>query len=90
MKTVYRVKFCCYQYNGGGTITSGDKLLYKDFVKIEDATEFASKIKTLLPDINSNVPEGSRDFATENHYVWDGYVSKYVGVFKLTEDKCNL
>lgn len=80
----YQVRFVCYQHNCGGTVKNGDQLCKKNFPDLDSAKKFAEKVKSLCRDWKSNVPEGSRDFASD--FVADGYVEKFVGVYKITEE----
>jgi hypothetical protein len=82
-KKFYQVRFVCYQYNGGGSIRNGDQLITEEFDKLEDAEKFGEKVISFVKR-SAEAPEGSREFASK--YVWDGFVSKYLGIYRITEE----
>ena len=88
MSITYRVRFVCYQYNCGGHLTNGDKLVSKDFTSLAEATTFVSEVKRQARRPDNSVPAGSNVFAS--NFVHDGFVERFVGVYKITEEKVNL
>lgn len=81
----YQVRFVCYQYNCGGSMTNGNQLCRVNLPDLPAARLLAEKVKGFARRHNSEIPEGSGEFARD--YVHDGFVEKFVGIFKITEEE---
>lgn len=91
MSEHFEVRFVCYQYDCGGRGSNGWHKVMKKFTDLENAKKFAAKIKNLSignlifdKEIQKRISRSS-NFAKQ--YVYDGYVQKMVGLFKITEEK---
>lgn len=95
MKITYQVRFVCYQYNCGGTITNGHYPFSRNFHTLKEAKTFADNVKRLC----QCVPAGTDEEIAEQHcrercefagqYVHSGYVDRLIGIFKITEEPVN-
>lgn len=91
MKILYEIRFVIYQYNGGGQIYPGNQLFKEKFSDIKTAKKFSNKIIEWItkPETrNTGCIEQIDNYqAFINRYVWDGYLVKFDGIYKMTEEK---
>lgn len=85
MKTFYEVRWWMYQYNGGGNIKNGYQLCSKRFNLLSEAQCLLNKITIFITKPESKESEAYKDFISS--YVWDGYIHRLDGIYKITEEK---
>lgn len=85
MKTYYEVRWVMYQYNGGGNISSGHQYCSKRFDLLSNAECLQNKIVTFITQPDSRKSDSYKEFV--GTYVWEGYISRFDGIYKITEEK---
>lgn len=91
MKTFYEVRWVIYQYNGGGQIKNGNILCKESFLDLKTACKLTEQIVIWITHPETRDISNFDQFKNYNefidHYVWDGYLVKLDGLYKITEEK---